>query len=105
MIYQIDKDTFAKLAAEIADQMNLLYNSEKYSTASVEICIVLSKNGPDFNLLSRALVRNPKENYYDMVTDVMGPPVEALETLLKELREKTKSTYDLKMKAKTVKYN
>lgn len=109
MAYIIEKAFFEKLAIEIAELANICKEEGKpdYKPDSVEIACVLIdyKDGMGYRVVSRALLRNPKELLYDIVTDVLGPPKAALEALHKQLSEKAKNFYDFKFKLKNLKSN
>lgn len=104
MVYVVDKAFFEVLATEIAELANMCREEGKplYTPSHIEItCVLVDYNdGMGYRIVSRALIRNPKEPIYDVVTDVLGPPKEALETLHKQLTEKNKTTYDLRFKLK-----
>lgn len=107
MAYNIDKVFFEHLATEIAELYNICENTNAYSTESVELASVLVdyNDGMGYRIICRALIRNPNEAQYDMVTDVQGSPEDALKLMLKTLKEKAEKNFDLKYKAKISKYN
>lgn len=103
MPYVIEKEFFESLAKDIVELANLCQDSDKpqYSFVDVEIACVLAdyNDGVGIRMISRAMLRNPKEQVYDVIADVLGSPKEALETLLKRFKDKTKHTYDLRIKS------
>lgn len=107
MAYTIDKIFFERLATEIVDLYNICQNSTLYQPSHVEIAIVLVdyKDGNGNRIVSRAMIRNPGENIYDIVTDVLGSPEDALKLLLRTLKEQAEKNFDLKYKAKISRYN
>lgn len=107
MAYSIDIVFFERLAKEIADLYNICENTEEYDLSLVEIACVLVEyeDGLGYRIVSRALIRNPIEAKYDMVTDVQGSPEDALNLMLKTLKLKAEKNFDLRYKIKTSKYN
>ena len=107
MAYTIDIEFFERLAIEIAELYNICQTSDQYTASLVELTCVLVdyQDGNGYRIISRALIRNPKENSYDMVTDVQGSPEEAMKLMLRTLKDKAEKNYPVKFKAKIFKYN
>lgn len=107
MAYTVDKKFFEDLATEIAELYNICKNTEIYKTSHVEISLILIDydDGYGYRIISRALIRNPVKNEYDMVVDVQDSPEEALKKMLKDLKEQAEKNFDLKYKIKISKYN
>lgn len=85
IIYQSEYET---LAVDIAVIYNLLYNTPNYYKASnVELLVTLTdyNDGFGYRMISRACIKNPEEEIYDMAVDVQGQPLEALYKMHSEL--------------------
>lgn len=109
MAYSIDKQFFQRLAKEIVEIVNLGLAPDKpqYQPHNLELgCVLIDyEDGMGYRVVSRALLRNPTEDVYDLVVDVLGSPESALESMLRDVTEKAKKDYDLKLKARNFKAN
>lgn len=107
MAYTIDKVFFERLAAEIVDMYNICKNTDLYMISHVEVTCVLVdyQDGNGNRIVSRAMLRHPVENVYEMITDVLGSPEEALKLLLRTVKDQAEKNFDLKYKVKISKYN
>ncbi|HVI41289.1 MAG TPA: hypothetical protein VM577_11575 [Anaerovoracaceae bacterium] len=107
MAYTVDIVFFERLAKEIAELYNICQNSEQYDLSLIEITCVLVDygDGAGYRIISRALIRNPNEASYDMVTDVQGSPEDALKLMIKTLKEKAEKNKYFQYKEKISKYN
>lgn len=90
--YSLDRDMFVALATQIAEVATAALKIP-YATTDVEISFALAdyQDGAGLHLICRALLRNPSASHYDMIADVLGPPEEALQSLLEELKKKVPS--------------
>ena len=107
MSYSIDKAVFERYAKEISDLANICFDTPGYTLYHVEVCCVLAdyNDGLGNRVISRALVRNPSKNIYDLVEDALGPPEDALKLMLNNLKQKAEKDFPNKYKAKLLKSN
>ena len=107
MAYTIDKVFFERLATEIVDLYNICQNTSRYTISHIEItCVLIDyQDGNGYRIVSRAMIRHPVENVYEMITDVLGSPEEALKLLLRTVKDQAEKNFDLKYKVKISKYN
>lgn len=79
----IDVEKFQKYAKEIVDVANSLSGRSIYMEEDVEVFSAVRDfgDGKGHVLVSTAVIRNPVDHLYDVLYDVIGPPMEALEGL------------------------
>ena len=101
MKFIIDTEVFEKIISEVVRLANICYNSNNYDIDNVEISFMLSDyddgNGPQ--LVSRAALRNPEKDEYNIIIDVMDSPKEALDCLFSKLKDEIGESFDLKYKS------
>lgn len=107
MAYTIDKNVLEHLAIEVADLYNICQNSQQFQPEHIEIHLILIDydDGIGYRIVSRVAIRHPVENIYTMVVDVQGSPEDALNSMLKTLKEQAESDFYSKYKEKIAKYN
>lgn len=83
MMKDVSLKVFEEYAKDIAEMYNLIQKSSKYSTSSIELLSTLVdyKDGKGYQIVSRGLIRNPEENVYDFLVDIIGTQMDALTEL------------------------
>jgi len=104
IVYQTEFET---LATDIASIYNLLYDTPNYYKSShVQILISLSDYGDGFHrLISRACIKNPQEEIYDMVVDIQGQPIDALRKMHEDLLNLLEEELPDEAKRRQYRYN
>jgi hypothetical protein len=104
----IHQSEFETLAVDIASIYNLLYDTPGYyKPSNIEILIVLKDydDGFGYRTISRACIRNPEEDIYDVVVDIQGQPLEALHKLHEDLLDQLDQELPEEAKKRKFKYN
>jgi len=103
----IQQSEFETLAVDIISLYNTLYNTPNYyKISNLEVVSTLQDyNNFGYVLISRACIRNPDADIYDMVVDIQGQPMEALYKLHKELLATLEEEMPSEFKKRNLKLN
>jgi len=104
----IHQSEFETLANDISSIYNLLYDTPNYySPLHVQISILLMdyNDGWGYRVISRASIKNPEEEFYDMVVDIQGQPMDALRKMYEDLTALLKEELPEEAKKQEYRYN
>lgn len=102
----IQQSEFETLAVDIVSMYNILHNTPShYKIENVELVSALKDYSGYCVLISRACIRNPDADIYDMIVDIQGQPMEALHKLHSEVLSMLETDLPSEFKKRSLKLN